>query len=237
MHRTPRRLSDRDREWYRDATNVQFDDPDETDAPGIDLGDIQEEEMPAIAPEMQDHYFSNLNRFGVKILKFQQRKSMSNIPDSNGVCLSVALMWIKEKTQTSNSCIRKNRSDSKIFVPHAVDADTHTYNADIMQQAEIYQNLLENGADISPINDALGLIPTAHSVSLSWQNANNIREINFPDTLARAANDLPKGKAICFEIRVQRPYLEDDGHAVSIYRSRGGSLHRAYPVDADTHQG
>lgn len=134
-------------------------------------------------------------------------------------------MWIKEKVSTTNSKYRKRKSDNKIFVTPTDESRIHARNAEGMGHADRLQTLQVNGTDVSPISNALNLISDSHPVTLSWKKQDNIRVVNFPQTLTAAADSLPKGKSVCFEILIKRPGLETAGHAVSIYRSRGGTLH------------
>ena len=200
-----------ERNWLQAVADAQFLEQN-------DEGDV-------VLPPKQGHYFSDLKRYSTKYLKFQQRKSSQSFANSNGVCLELALMWIKEKLSTTNSKYKKTKSNNKIFSTPSVDNDIHYYNANIMNTAQKYRIPTGDGADLGPINAELNLVQDSHSLGLSWKNEDGIRVVVFPLTRAIAADRLPKGKAVCFEVFVRRPSLENAGHAVSIYRSRGGTLH------------
>jgi hypothetical protein len=226
MEREPRNLSNQQREWLRVVPGTHLDDDlHDEGAFGLDLGDLQDENPTQSAPIKQDHYFSELNRYSNKYLKFQQRKSTIEGLSSDHQCLALSLMWIGEKCSTTNSSVRPGQK-ATLFVAQSDDASTHAYNAEAMKAADLYKNMIKTGSDISPISEALGLKP--HHVSfeiVKQKDSSNYSVIDFSETLTAVALKLEKGKAILIEVLVRRPYVDTAGHAISLYRSRGGKLH------------
>jgi hypothetical protein len=168
---------------------------------------------------MSDYFFEELRSHALKEYKFQQRKHNPAF----GVCLPLTLMWIKEKL-TDGIFARLLRGE-RMFSASSSGVGVHARNGSTMAQAARSQ-VSGTGVDMSPLEREFGLVPTHHTLALSYRrDSNNIRVVDFATTLAHAGAELRHGQAVCVEVEVRRADEKIAGHAIAMYRSRGGKLH------------
>ena len=161
---------------------------------------------------MVDHSFSELRpQLAEKEYKFQQRKSAS--ADSEGECLAVCLMWIKEKITTNRFSLFRTSAFS------AAPGSEHRHNRGIMDRARA---LGGRGIDqLAILEGALGL---QHDIGVAA--ARRIRRLSQnPDVISSMTAllaEIQPGTGATAEIYVDN---RQAGHAVAIYRSRSGTIH------------
>ena len=162
---------------------------------------------------MDDHFFRALHpHLSKKEYKFQQRKSAPS--DSQGECLAVCLMWIKEKISTNRFSLFRNSAFS------AAPGNEHLHNLGIMQRAQALGGH-ESSNQLAILEDGLGLehdtgIPAVRRVR------RNSQDFDVVDSLIALLAELQPGTAACAEIYIGNMPA---GHAVAVYRSRSGTLH------------
>ncbi len=162
---------------------------------------------------VHSYAFEDLRRYSVKEYKFQQRKSMPH-PDSEGECLALCLMWIKEKiTSSSFPWLR-----SSIFASRG--SNVHAHNRGIMQAARSlggHRTFAQN----ETIVNLLGLDYETGRPAM-YVNRRRSRGYDLDESLIGLVADLQPGMAACVKIRIGNRPL---GHAVALYRSRSGHIH------------
>jgi hypothetical protein len=175
-----------------------------------------------------DHFFAQLQAHATKLYKFQQRKSVPHGTGDQwgGACLAITLVWIHEKTTTSNSFLLRPFQHRE-FVSSA-SGDIHAHNAHISGTANMYRRDLVHGGDISPIERAIGLVPLNSSTAEIKRTRGAAPpyspEVDFAGTLVNTAYNLHAGYAVCLEIGLFYSG-KPEGHAIGMYKSRGGTLH------------
>jgi hypothetical protein len=175
-----------------------------------------------------DHFFAQLQAHATKLYKFQQRKSVPHGTGDQwgGACLAITLVWIHEKTTTSNSFLLRPFQHRE-FVSSA-SGDIHAHNAHICGRANNYLSGSKDGADISPVERAIGLVPinslTAELKRVRGPAPTHFPEVDLAGTLVNTAYNLPAGHAVCLEIELFQSG-QKYAHAIGMYKSRGGTLH------------
>ena len=162
---------------------------------------------------MEDHFFRDLHpQLSTKEYKFQQRKSAPN--GSEGECLAVCLMWIKEKISSSRFSWFRTSDFS------AGENEKHTHNFEIMQRA---RSLGGHGSfsQIQIIENNLGL---QHQIGnpAAFMNRRASQGLDLLQSLVALVAELQPGTAACARLRIANP---EGGHSIAMYRSRSGHLH------------
>jgi hypothetical protein len=167
-----------------------------------------------------NNYFAALKNPAIaqKECKFQQRASMSSIPQGgagHGLCLAVSFLWIKEKIshhRLNPLKIGQNTFSSK--------ANQHDYNSGLMMKAYRLQqaHYVGKGGHTGEIERALGLHSSTQS-SVIRPTTQNLSTL-----MASKINILTPGTAIAFELRVEVAGAAG-AHMVAVYKSRGNKLH------------
>lgn len=168
---------------------------------------------------MSDHYFHNLRQQGEKLYKFQQRKSAPE--GSEGECLAVALMWIKEKITASRFRF-SDRGEFRV----AAGGDIHGHNFDLMQRARSYGG---HGTidQLRTVERGVGVQRSEEVERIGrYQPSGDVYDLR--ENMERVARRLQPGTGAVLRITLR--YWKDGqskeaGHAVAFYLSRGLHLY------------
>ena len=173
--------------------------------------------------------FTELKAFASKEYKFQQRKSLQfarwdyGHHVAIGACVGAVMMWVREKLTTTGASW--NPMQTKQFSPES-GSSVHERNAMTMIEAAGNQ-VRYNRKGVNYVAEYLGLHDATFDIRPAVRpDRQNRPEVQIPETLVRVAEELHEGSAAVIELGV-REGTEDKrrGHAIGMYRSRGGHLH------------
>lgn len=171
----------------------------------------------------------------------------------NGVCLGIAMGWIKEKLSTSNSVYKsKGRlfsSEARRFstpsnpitllkrgVSPSANSSLRRLTPERYKKTSAVRNegAVLDGAHnqdiyrisgVAALSSHLRLGASDYTVSPKVRRGEgNVAERLHAESIAAAAQDLPKGEAILFEVEAMRD-TGLVGHAVAFYKSAGDTLY------------
>jgi hypothetical protein len=162
---------------------------------------------------MDDHFFRHLHPIlSTKEYKFQQRKSAPT--GSEGECLAVCLIWIKEKiTSTRFGLFRTSE-----FA--ASESNVHAHNLGIMARARSLGGH-RSFNQLGDIENRLGL-ENETGVPASYVSNRLSQGLDLEISLVGLVAELQPGTAACAMMTIAGAQA---GHAIAMYRSRSGSLH------------
>ena len=166
-----------------------------------------------------------------KEYRFNQGKSERLAPSApGGYCLSLSLMWIKEKLNNPRK-IGFGARNSEFSYQKGIDPRdhhaTHQYNAGLYLRGVYHEATYRQNTDpddLSSIEQSVGLNPSIGSLNTIISSQLGVA-VDLVATMDQGIRNLQKGQAALVQLQFTKNNGSRGAHAVAMYKSRAGSLY------------